>query len=406
MKFRLLEDKEFMDFVKTSEQNNFFQTTYMRDKFKMDGLESFIVGVECDGKIVCAGLLTDTGYRFLGKRVFEAYRGVIMDYNNLDLVKFFTNEVKKFLKSKNCYRLIINPYIMNVSRDRDGNIIEGIDNRKIKDMLYSLGYRENPNPSQVKWCYSLDLSPDANLLFKEFKGNTRNCINKTMKKYKLRIRDVDKEHLDEFKKITMEASSKHHFNDKDLTYYERMYDAFKDKVTFKIVELDLDIYIDTLLEEKKNLEERLSKLVDTVNNKKREEALKDIEFNKNRLDKAYKLKEEEGSVIPLSAAMFMLYGDEIIYLFSGSYDKYMEYYGQYLLQWDIIQYGCKNGYKKYNFYGIEDPTDPTIKDRGVHEFKKGFNGDVDEKLGSFIIGISFLDKLHAFLSKVKGCFRK
>ena len=85
------------------------------------------------------------------------------------------------------------------------------------------------------------------------------------------------------------------------------------------------------------------------------------------------MKEEKGNVIPLSAAMFMLYGDEIAYLFSGSYEEYMKFCGQYRLQWQIIKYAADNGYKRYNFYGIQDVFNPNGKDRGVYEFKKGFN---------------------------------
>ena len=53
---------------------------------------------------------------------------------------------------------------------------------------------------------------------------------------------------------------------------------------------------------------------------------------------------------PLSAAMFMLYGDEVVYLFSGSDEQYMkEYNAQYAIQWYMIKYAAEHGYKKYNF---------------------------------------------------------
>jgi lipid II:glycine glycyltransferase (peptidoglycan interpeptide bridge formation enzyme) len=89
----------------------------------------------------------------------------------------------------------------------------------------------------------------------------------------------------------------------------------------------------------------------------------------------------------LSAAMFMLYGDEIVYLFSGSDEKYMrDYNAQYLIQWHMIKYAADHGFKRYNFYGIHGLPDDNCPD-GIYDFKKGFTTDetgrVIELIGTF-----------------------
>ena len=45
-----------------------------------------------------------------------------------------------------------------------------------------------------------------------------------------------------------------------------------------------------------------------------------------------------------------------------------------------------NNYKRYNFYGIKDVFDKNGKDYGVYEFKKGFNGYVEELFGAYETG--------------------
>lgn len=101
----------------------------------------------------------------------------------------------------------------------------------------------------------------------------------------------------------------------------------------------------------------------------------------------------------------MLYGDEVVYLFSGSYSNLMNYCGQYRLQWEMIKYAADNKYRRYNFYGIEDVFNPQGKDRGVYEFKKGFGGYVEELLGSFILPISPFNGLYELLRKIKGMLK-
>ena len=108
----------------------------------------------------------------------------------------------------------------------------------------------------------------------------------------------------------------------------------------------------------------------------------------------------------MSAAMFMLYGDEVVYLFSGSDEKYMrDYNAQYLIQWHMIKYAAKHNFKVYNFYGINGLPNPNSKDYGIYDFKKGFGADygrVIELVGSYELSINApFFALHRFLSKIK-----
>ena len=409
MKFTLLEDKEFMSFVNSRPEKNFYQTTMMRDRIKNEGKETYFLGVkDKDGKVIAAAFVAETGQTFMGKKTYESYKGFILDYTNKELLKFFSDEVIKFLKEKGGLRLVIDPYIVNVSRDIDANEIEGVDNRDVAEYLKSLGYYYNENSAQVKWCYCLDINgKSADDLFKEFRSSTRNNINKTITKYRLNVKTLKKEDLHEFKKITEETCDRREFKDKTLKYYENMYDAFGDNVSFKVCELNCDEYINTLKEETKEYERKINELSDSsTNKKKKEEYNKQIEANKKKLQEVEELKKDKGNIVPLSGAMFILYGDEIVYLFSGSYEEYMKYCGQYRLQWEIIKYAAEKGYKRYNFYGIQDVFNPQGKDYGVYEFKKGFGGYVEELLGSYIIDISFASKIYNILRKIKGIIKK
>lgn len=408
MKFCELTREEFMDFVRKRPENNFFQTVQMMEKIKNDGKETYLVGVKEDRKVIGASFICTTNHKFLGYKTYEAYKGYILDYNNKELVRFMTSEVKKFLSKKKALRLIIDPYIQNVPRDADANIVDGIDNRPIIEYLKRLGYKYNKDGEQVKWCYCLDINgKTSDDLFNEMKSNKRNIINKTINKFKLKIRTLDRDDLKEFKKITSETCDRRNFDDKSLEYYEAMYDAFKDDVTFKICELNCDEYIKVLESEIDELKIKIEKLSDAeANKKKKENILLDIKNNEKHIEETKKIQKEKGNIVPLSAAMFMLYGNEVVYLFSGSYAELMNYCGQYRLQWEMIKYAADNKYKRYNFYGIEDVFNPNGKDRGVYEFKKGFGGYVEELLGSFILPISPINNIYDFLREIRHKIKK
>lgn len=408
MIFGELTEKEFTDFVETRPEKNFFQTVMMKNRIAKNSLETYLVGVKENGSVIGASFIAETGHHFMGKKTYEAYKGFILDYHNQQLLKFMTEEVKKFLKNKNGLRLIIDPYIVNVSRDMDANEIDGVDNRDVRKYLEELGYRYNEDGEQVKWCYCLDINgKSSEELFNEMRPSTRNNINKTISKFKLNIRTLERNQLAEFKKITSDTCERRDFMDKTLEYYQDMYDFFGDDVTFKICELNCDTYIKDLEEENENLKRRVEELSDSSSNKKKKETMrKDIENNLKKIDDTKNLKEKKGNIIPLSAAMFVLYGDEIVYLFSGSYEELMKFCGQYRLQWEIIKYAADHGYKRYNFYGIQDVFNPQGKDYGVYEFKKGFGGYVEELLGSFILPLSFEATIYDLLRKLKRIVKK
>lgn len=403
MEFAILTNKEFDDFVKKEETKNFFQTSMMKEKYSSEKTEVYLVGLKDNNKVVAASMLVCTEIIF-GYKTFEALKGFIIDYHNYELVNTFTKEVKKFLQTKKCYRLIIDPYLANISRDTNGDVINGkVDNRDVSAYLSSIGYKYKGEGTQVKWVYCLDIDgKNEQELLSSFSANTRNCINKTISKFNLEIKELTYDELPLFKKITEETCDRKHFSDKPLSYYESMYNHFKDNVKFLICSLNCDSYIENTEKEISSLEEKINKLSSAkANEKKKENMLLDIENYKKRVEETKELKEKYGNVINLSAGMFMLYGSEIIYLFSGSYVEFMNFFGQYRIQWEIIKYASNNKYKRYNFYGIKEFRNKNSKDYGVYQFKKGFNGYVEELLGTFELTINPINYIIKPLKAIK-----
>ena len=352
MNFVTLEKEEFRKFAEKSKEKSFYQTPEIAKLRAENGWVPYYFGVKEGDQIIAASLVVAKP-AFLGKSVYYAPGGPLIDYENTKLVNYFFNNLKNYAKSHNGYLLHIEPYYESIERDRDGNPVEGgFNHKKAKQNLEKLGFKALSHSDEPQYSFVLDLKGHTeDQIFADMKRNTRNHIRKA-EKMGVQIRELKREELSIFKQITESTSERRHFQDKPLSYYEKMYDLFHDRgeVKFMLAEAD---------------------------------------------------------ATPLSAAMFMTYGDEVVYLFSGSDEKYMkEYNAQYLIQWHMIKYAVKNGFKTYNFYGIQGLPDRNSKDYGIYDFKKGFTSDetgrVVELLGAYELPINQLFyRLHQIASHIK-----
>lgn len=351
MKFVAITSEEFRQFADKSPYKSFMQTPEIAKLRGKSGWKGHYFGVQNNGELIAATMLVSKP-TFLGKVTFYAPGGPLLDYEKTDLLDFFIDNLKKYIKSHNGYVFQIDPYYELIERDSHGEIVEdGFNHQKAVKNLKRLGFKKIANSSQPKYLFVMDIkNRTADEILMDFKRNTRNHVRKS-ERAGVKVRELKREELNKFKQITEATSKRRHFIDRPLDYYEQMYDLFHDKGEVKFIIAEAEI---------------------------------------------------NGKCTPLSTAMFMTYGDEVIYLFSGSDEKYMkEYNAQYAIQWYMIKYTADHGYKKYNFYGIQGLPDPKAKDYGIYEFKKGFGGHVVELIGSFELPLSVFFYLHSAVSKIK-----
>lgn len=418
-----ISEKEFRKFADKQEQKSFFQTPEIGELNRRNGAKIYYLGMTSGKELLAATMIIARPSR-IGKKIFYSPRGPLIDYFNDELLTEFFSLLKKFVREHDGFVFKFDPYFEKWERDIDGNLVDGgFDNTCVIDSLKKLGIKVDPKPEQIPWMFALDVrekTPEdgralhmpsgkkksIDELKKDFRANTRNIINKTLKSG-ITLRDLKKDEISEFKKMLDETATRKGFHDRTLEYYENMYDVFEKNIRYVFAELKLDSYIKLREKELNENEKLLSKLL----NEKDEEVLKknkgrisELEVTiagiKKKITKASEFK-KDGDIIPLSSGMFLLYGDEVLYLFSGNYEKYMFFDAQYLIQWEMINYALDHGYKRYNFYGISgkfDKNDPTY---GMYEFKKGFNGRVIELIGGFEMPVTWHYRIHKLLEKIK-----
>lgn len=394
MEFTELTEDEYEKFWETHPLKTFLSAPEIGHLREKNSWDLKYVGIKKDKSLVAATMLVSIK-RKLGKREFYSPRGYLIDFNNKELVNYFTEELKKYIKKNNGYVLRIDPYVIYKQRDIDGNIVEdGIDNSSVVNNLYKLGFKKVPikNMEQVGWMFSLDIEgKEEKDILDGMKPNTRNTIRKASK-IGITIRELDYDELDKFQDIMIQTGERKNFSIRKLSYYQDMYKLLHDKnqIKYVITELDLNNYLDGLKKDKEKKEEELSKLSTAKYNDGKRKSLNNeiLSFDK-RIKETNDIKNSTGKdKIILSGSMFIMIQPEIIYLSSGNYEEYLHFNSQYLIQWDMIKYGISHKFKKHNFYGIPANINEKPKDYGIYEFKRGFNGYVEELIGEFELPIS------------------
>lgn len=409
-----LTKEEFNEYASKHPLNMFFQSSYWGELKSITGWKHFMVGIKNDGKIEAATLILGKKIPIFNRYIYYAPRGFLIDYNNTELLKKFTLEVKKYLKKKKGIFIKINPYLIYQERDINGDIVEnGIDNKNVVEELKKLGFIHTGftinygKDLEPRWISVLDLEGKTEEgLLKDMRSTTRWGINNSYK-HGLKLVEIDKSRINEFKKLMEHTGERRGFIDRSEAYYEKMYDAFSkdDKIKIMLVELDIDEYLYNLNNQK---QQNLLKQVEAKNkpdSAKAKRVLKELQSQFESLEKRIsnleKLQKEKGNKIVVAGGLFMTFGTQVVSLFGASYREYMKFNGQFFLNFKMIKYALNNGYKKYNFYGITGEFNEDSEMFGLFDFKRGFNAHVEELIGEFtLITNKFFYKVYNLMFEV------
>ena len=404
MQFIEITSEDFRKFADKCPYKSFYQTPEIAQLREQNGWTAYYFGVK-NGKTLKAAAMVVAKPTFLGKSTYYCPGGPLLDYEDSALVNFFFKHLRHYAKSHNGYLLHIEPYYELIQRDRSGEVVKnGFDHTQALRNLRNAGLTPCSTSDEPKYAFVLELdgrTPDE--LFKQFKQNTRNLIHRAEKK-KVTVRELNREELGIFKQITESTSGRRHFQDKPLSYYQQMYDLFHEKgqVKFLVAEGPVDTLSRSIFGDGPNTER--PKPVTTGLRERSEKGVSMVPSQESAISGS--------QALPISVAMFMTYGDEVIYLFSGSEEKYMkDYNAQYLIQWHMIKYAAEHKLKRYNFYGLQALPHESKQGYGLYTFKKSFasddRGHVTELLGAHEAPVNqTFYALHKLLHTLKSKLRK
>ncbi len=419
MEFTTLSEKEFEEFIKNHPQSSFMQTVELANLKRDLGDIPHFLGVKKKNKVIAATLILEEK-SILGSKTFYAPRGYLIDYDDFELLKFFSDELIKYVKNHKGFRITIDPNVIYRIRSSEGEILDDDKNRNdtIKDNLEKLGYKYfgfnlYTETYQVRWEYRLKLDEPYEDKKAKFSKSTRKNIDACYKKG-LKVRKGNIKDLDSMTEIFESTGERKDFDTRSLDYYKKMYHHMKDLMTIYIAYLDPDTYLEdtkNLLEEEKEnyhkIEEKMkTSIVGSKLTNQKETSEKLLAKYEEELEKAKKFKEENPKGKDIGALLSLKSGNEYLTLSSGMLSEYRSFTPKYAMYNEHIKDAYEMGYEWVDFYGITGSFDKNDKYYGMYEFKKGFNGNVVELIGQFEIKTGFMYNVYNLGKKIKRLIKK
>ncbi|MBQ6539351.1 MAG: peptidoglycan bridge formation glycyltransferase FemA/FemB family protein [Bacilli bacterium] len=406
MKLEILSKEEFKKYADKSPQISFHQTEEWANLKKENGWDAYYLGLKDNDEVKAVSLVLSKELPFVHKKMFYAPRGFLIDYNDKDLLKNWTDELKKFAKKEKAIFVKIDPYVEYQERDNNGDIVEnGRNNKESHKNLVSLGYKHfgfntMQDTLQPRWMHVIDTHRSLDEIDKDMESKTRQILRKN-ERSGITVREIEKDELETFKEIMQKTSDRREFIDRPFSYYEAMWNNLHDSGILKILlgEIDFDLFEKNtnleLNEHKEALKDRKYKYENNLlkmnekrynsNNKQDEEQIARLEKD---LVKIKEYRDKLGNKKVLGGILFLVYGNEVLSLLGGTLDDVMQFKSAYTIHYAGVKYAQEYGYKRYNFYGITGDFRESNPLYGLYLFKKSFGGYVVELLGEYDLVIS------------------
>ena len=273
MKLKKLTKKEFKTFADKNPEITFHQTEEWANLKKVNNWDAHYIGLEDDNKKIIAGaLLLSKTLPIIKKKMFYSPRGFLIDYNDKDLLKKFTEEIKKYAKKEKAIFIKIDPFVEYQEHDNNGDIVKnGYNNKDAVENLKSLGYKFfgfnlMQDTLQPRWMHVIETkNRTLDDVMKDMESKTRQILRKN-EKCGITTREITRDELPIFKDIMKHTSDRREFVDRPLSYYEAMWDALHDSGILKILiaEIDFNKYEKNTLEEKEEIEKNKLSLKATM----------------------------------------------------------------------------------------------------------------------------------------------
>ena len=410
MELRELTKKEFDNYAINHPLGSFQQTSAWGRFMAGDKFHAYYVGGFINEKIVGASMLLSYERKKKKERIFYAPRGFLIDYKNEELLKEFTEEVKKFIIEKHGVFLKIDPYILVRDRDSEGNIIDGgVYNDFVEINLAHANFIKVNDKIQPKWLSRINLKDKSiDDVFNNFSPKARQTVRRN-KRLGFKVRDFDFKDIDRFLSIINEESNRYNTIIPTKIFYEDLKQYFDGNIQFREVYFKKDEVInniDKMISEV--IKEKEVRTSNYHNSKMTAEYFIDKELeDEEEIKRLERLKEYFSKCsddASMGIYMFITLGNEVVALNGGIVDEYNKLDASYTLHYEMIKYAIENGYKYYNLYEIGNITDDNNKLKNSYNYKKNFGGEVVELVGEYdlVINPKYTDMARKYFPEYLG----
>ncbi|WP_176138998.1 aminoacyltransferase [Streptococcus sp. 1453] len=368
---------EYDQFVKEHELANVLQSSAW-EKVKSDwDHERF--GVYEEGKLLAVASILIKSLP-LGYKMFYIPRGPILDYRDIELLKFVLQSIKSYARSKRAFFVTFDPSICLSQHLVNQDKREYPENLAIVEILGQLG---------VKWSgrtTEMDDTIQPRIQAKIYKENFKE--DKLSKSTKQAIRTAQNkgvevqfggtELLEPFSFLMKKTEKRKEIHLRNEVYYKKLLDNFKDEAYITLATLDVSKRSQELEEQlakNRALEETFTESTRTskveAQKKEKERLLEELTFLQEYMDAGQ-------ARVPLAATLSLEFGNTSVNLYAGMDDDFKRYNAPILTWYETARYAFERGMLWQNLGGVENSLNG-----GLYHFKEKFNPTIEEYLGEF-----------------------
>ena len=385
-----IDKTEFDNFVKTNPHNNHFMQSAAWGEFsETKGYQSHYVGLYEDNQLIATSLCLVKKLQ-LNKKYMYITKGFVLDYHNIELLKYFNDKIIEFARSLSCFYIKIDPNIILSKLDNDANRIEDSNLDIISNFeelgYIHLGFTKEFETTQPRYTFQINLDDDfKKRINKGFVKNVKKSHNYDVEIIEGNIDDV--EYLHDLIRLTAKRDS---FTAYSLNYYKNYYKILSE---YDMAKLYLGVvYPEKIISKHENNLLEYSNQLTTLKEletptKKQVAKILDLEKRTSKttkeLDvfKQYENRFADGFVV--SAHMISMYGETATALYAGSHNLFNETFVNNRIYFEKLHNAKEAGYKYFDQFGT---TGNPVKGNhlyGIHKFKQQFGGDYIEYIGEF-----------------------
>lgn len=389
-----LNRKQFDEFVQHHELNHYMKTSMWANTQEKNTIPFFVGFKEEDNLIGTALVLKK---KWANKSYLYVPWGPCIDYHDSLRLHECLELLKQFAKSEDCFMLRIDFNILRVTRDIDGNQIEGINNEHITEIINECGFQHKGygyayNGSLVnRYTLITDISKPVEEIFKSY-AKPRQTAIKRHQIMGVTTRLGTNDDLDSLCEFEKELTASQGFKPHSKAFFNLLLSSFKEHARLYITEISLVTMVQGLSDE--------------INSKKYAKDKEALASKQKEIENALLLQKKYGDVVVIAAGLFLYFGNKSWDLYT--YNK--KEFGfvkpvdnlHYFAMQDMKNLGVTD-YDMCGFSGVTNKDDPYY---GLYSYKRTFGSEFTEFIGEFDYILNEKDTINfkkqtRFISRVK-----
>lgn len=358
-----------------------------------------IVGVKKDDELVASALVLIKPLP-LHMSMMYIPRGPVMDFNDVELIRFFFDNLKQWAKKYHTLFIKLDPNI-HVKDYKLGEVMENyydgtyqiIDNLKQGNLIhqgFTTYMEESIQPRFQANVYKCDDFEES------LPRHTKRLVKDALKHH-VQVEKADISALNQFAEVVKKTENRKNVSLRNYEYFDKLMKTYGDDAYLFLAKVNIEKTLNDLYQQQEDNSKDLASL--KQNSPKKERRLLDIKTSLEKSIAEFESFNDEyqGDTV-IAGILSVKFGNTMEMLYAGMDEHFKKFMPQYYLYIENMKYGFDHGCDYANMGGIEGDLND-----GLTQFKSNFNPMINEYIGEFDLPVN---GLLYHLSKKAYTFRK